>query len=584
MDAPTDPSQSSSNPERPGSWGMGTSPSVRRIVSDHRSDPVTPEDLQSAIGPVSLVVGNRPSLDEEVHSLRRQRLASAACVLSIAYALVFVWNLYSAFDGRSERYSLIPILFGVRFGLVFSLAAFLLSPIRLSALGLRAVEISLFGGLTVLLGIAQYQVNLHYLRGDELARFIAFEKNGVVQIILLMMIYGVFIPNKPRQTGLVLLAIAAVPPILVVLLLREMRGTAMLAKIEQAESLGSSLIYCTVGAILAFYSARLLNGFRTELHKARRFGQYRLGRKLGEGGMGEVYLAEHRLLKRPCALKTVRPNRLDDHVSLSRFEREVRSAASLMHPNTIEIYDYGRTADGQFYYVMEYLRGMDLTELVTRFGPMSPARVIYLIRQVCSGLNEAHEQGMIHRDIKPSNIYVACRGGECDVAKVLDFGLVRQVAETPDEKLTAERRVSGTPAFMAPEQAMGLANLDARVDIYALGCVAYYMLTGVPPFVRETRVEIMFAQARDPVVPPSHHRPELHADIEDVVLRCLEKAPADRFQTARALSRALGNCTAAAEWDGEDAERWWALNAPSVFHPLAEDEIDSSVVESARRS
>ncbi len=575
MDSPTEPSQSQSSPAPVGSWGMGTSPLAQ--------DSVSSSELASAPGPVSLIAGLRPSLELEVHQLRRHRLKAAACVLSIVYAVVFLWNLRNSLFTPFGRYWVIPTLFGVRFVLGLSIAALLMSPLRLGVRGLKFVEFALFGGLTILLGIAQYDVNTYYLNENHLPAFIAYEKNGVVQIILLMIVYGVFIPNKPKQTGLVLLTLAAGPPFLVMVLIRKFQGNPILTEIEKAETLGSSLIYCSVGAILAWYCTRLIHGFRTELHRARRFGQYRLGRKLGEGGMGEVYLAEHRLLKRPCALKTIRSNRLDDGVSLSRFEREVRAAAQLRHPNTIEIYDYGLSDDGQFYYVMEYLRGLDLTELVTRFGPLPPSRAIYLLRQACAGLHEAHDLGMVHRDIKPSNIFVACRGGECDVAKVLDFGLVRQVAESPDEKLTAERKVSGTPAFMAPEQAMGFANLDARVDIYALGCVAYYLLTGRPPFVRESRVEVMFAQARDPVLPPSHLRPELPGDIEDVVLRCLEKSPADRFQTTRSLSRALANCTAATEWDGEDAERWWAIHAPAVFKPLPEDEIEASVVEVPRR-
>ncbi len=180
-----------------------------------------------------------------------------------------------------------------------------------------------------------------------------------------------------------------------------------------------------IGAALAIYGTYVVNGLRSELHEAKKFGQYQIRDKIGVGGMGEVYLAEHKLLKRPCALKLIRPEAGADPVALARFEREVQAAARLSHPNTIEIYDYGHTDDGTFYYVMEYLPGISLQDLVKQYGPLPIGRVIYLFRQVCAGLVEAHSLGLVHRDLKPANVFVAVRGGEADVAKVLDFGLVK---------------------------------------------------------------------------------------------------------------------------------------------------------------
>src|SRR5262249_55129696 len=196
----------------------------------------------------------------------------------------------------------------------------------------------------------------------------------------------------------------------------------------------------------------------------------------------------HRLLKRPCALKLIRPDSVADPRSVLRFEREVRLTARLSHPNTVEIYDYGRTEDGTYYYVMEYLPGLNLTELVQRHGPLPPGRVVYLLRQVCGSLREAHAAGLIHRDIKPSNIFASRRGGVDDVAKLLDFGLVLPLAQLDATPLSGEGRVLGTPLFLSPEQAKGDGELDGRSDLYALGAVAYYLLTGHPPFDEENGI------------------------------------------------------------------------------------------------
>ena len=252
-------------------------------------------------------------------------------------------------------------------------------------------------------------------------------------------------------------------------------------------------------AVGATYGARTISRLRRQVAEARQLGQYRLRRRIGAGGMGEVYLAEHQLLKRPCAVKLIRPGDAADPRALERFEREVRLTATLSHPNTVEIYDYGRAEDGTYYYVMEYLPGLSLAELVERHGPLPPGRVVYLLRQVCRALREAHAAGLIHRDIKPSNIFAARRGGLDDVAKLLDFGLVRPAAAADAAHLSGEGQILGTPLFMSPEQATGGRELDERSDIYSLGAVAYYLLTGRPPFDGEGGIGVMIAHARDPV-------------------------------------------------------------------------------------
>jgi serine/threonine-protein kinase len=264
---------------------------------------------------------------------------------------------------------------------------------------------------------------------------------------------------------------------------------------------------------------------------ANQIAQYRLIAPLGTGGMGEVYLAEHCMLRRPCAIKLIRPERAGEAKVRARFEREVRTTARLSHWNTVAIYDYGSTADGTFYYVMEYLPGVSFEEIIKTEGPQPAGRVVHLVRQACDALREAHGIGLIHRDIKPANLFAAQRGGVSDVVKLLDFGLVKPIAEMPAERLTQEGAFSGTPLFMSPEQASGKADVDGRSDIYSLGAVTYALLTGRPPFERQNAFELLIAHARDEVTPPSEYCPDVPADLEAVVLRCLARSPKTGIRT-----------------------------------------------------
>jgi serine/threonine-protein kinase len=309
-----------------------------------------------------------------------------------------------------------------------------------------------------------------------------------------------------------------------------------------------------------------ISRLRRQATADRQLGQYRLRQRIGAGAMGEVYLAEHRLLKRPCALKLIHSDGVGHPRALARFEREVRLTATLSHPNTVEIYDYGRTPDGTYYYVMEYLPGLSLEELVARYGPMQPGRVVFLLRQVCGALREAHAAGLIHRDIKPSNIIAARRGGMDDVAKLVDFGLARPAATPLASGLSAEGQILGTPLFMSPEQAIGDRELDQRSDIYSLGAVAYYLLTGRPPFSGTGGIAVLVAHARDPVVPPSSILPSIPEGLERIVLRCLAKDAADRFADAESLERALGKCACSEDWDRDRADRWWRDVSRSPSH------------------
>jgi hypothetical protein len=507
----------------------------------------------AACAGVGLVEGSFASLAGEINSLRRRRLGAAALFLTVVFVVLFLWTLV----GHRIDHWLVVTMVLLRLLIAAACAGLILSRISLTPGQVRAVEYLLFGSFTLILVFTQYTVNSELLSLGRVSDVILQMKNGVLSMFALMVIYGMFIPNDPRATAKVVLTMALAVLVGFALLLEHSGALELVDQLRTAEQAGSNALFLMIGAALAIYGTYVLNGLRSQLHEARKFGQYQLRGRLGTGGMGEVYLAEHQLLKRPCALKLIKPEAGSDPVALARFEREVRSAARLSHPNTIEIYDYGHTEDGTFYYVMEYLPGMSLQDLVKPDCPLPAGRVIHLFRQVCGALAEAHALGLVHRDLKPANVFVAFRGGEADVAKILDFGLVKPTQDEDAVQLTGDHRVSGTPLYMAPEQATADRSLDARADIYALGAMMYFALTGRPPFSAPTAFEVMMAHARDPVVPPSQLRDDIPADLEQVVLRCLAKKAQERFQDVRALAKALSACAAAPDWDVEKANAWW---------------------------
>jgi serine/threonine protein kinase len=297
-------------------------------------------------------------------------------------------------------------------------------------------------------------------------------------------------------------------------------------------------------------------------------GSYQLGELLGRGGMGEVYKASHRMLARPAAIKLIRPEMLGGSDpaaaarAIARFRREAEAAAHLQSAHTVGLYDFGVTEDQTFYLVMEFLEGMDLESLVRQHGPMPASRVVHVLRQACESLEEAHARGLVHRDIKPANIYIGRVGCREDFVKVLDFGLVKTAASGSAQSMgTLDGVLVGTPAYMAPEMATG-DHVDGRADVYALGCTAYYLLTGAHVFTGETVLNVITQHLQAVPVPPSE-RTELPipAGLERVVLTCLAKKPQDRPQSARQLARSLDTIDGIA-WGDEDAARWWRLYYP----------------------
>jgi len=311
-----------------------------------------------------------------------------------------------------------------------------------------------------------------------------------------------------------------------------------------------------------------------QVTKAREMGSYRLVKMLGKGGMGEVWQASHRMLTRDAAIKLIQPELLsrvsqkDAKLMQRRFEQEAKATASLRSPHTVELYDFGVTETGVFYYVMELLDGIDLATLVKNFGPQPPARVAHIVTQVCKSLGDAHRHGMIHRDIKPTNIYLCRMGTEYDFAKVLDFGLVK-VLDAQDAQLTGVGAATGTPAYMAPEIALGNEKIDGRCDLYGLGCVAYWLLTGSLVFEESTATAMMLAHLqKTPVLPSERSGLAVPATLEQVVMMCLAKKPEERPGTAETLARALAGGEDLGAWTQDDAEQWWIANVPEGgVHP-----------------
>lgn len=344
-----------------------------------------------------------------------------------------------------------------------------------------------------------------------------------------------------------------------------------------------AVVLGVLGAVAAVLLVTVLSIMRLQkdVEKARRVGSYVLLKKLGEGGMSTVYLARHALLKRPTAVKLIKLHRTTDEL-VARFEREVRIASRLTHPNTIEIYDFGRAPEGTPYYAMEYVEGINFADLVERFGPQLPSRVAYLLRQVCGSLKEAHELGLVHRDIKPHNLMLCKRGGELDVVKVLDFGLVKDTADTDTRALSKSLRILGTPLYMSPERIRDASAADSRDDIYATGAVGYYLLTGRPVFESDSDLDMATQVLNTPPQRPSQVALQpIPAELDLAIYRCLAKSRADRPQTIDELIRVFDACLGDQPWRGIAAQEWWAKHGDEVLRddaPVTDTQV-AAVIE-----
>lgn len=403
--------------------------------------------------------------------------------------------------------------------------------------------------------------------------------NGQIMVLALTLGFvarSIFVPSPARVTA-ALCAVAGVPLLLVVYYSSIKDPTVLKALQTAAGAFGPvpSLEKFAIGQVLAIgawwagtmalctLASRVVYGLRHEVQAARKLGQYTLERKLGEGGMGAVYRARHAMLRRPTAVKLLLPDRAGS-ANLKRFEREVQLTAELTHPNTITIFDYGRTPDGLLYYAMELLDGANLETIVKRTGPMPPARVVHVLNQIAGSLAEAHDRHLIHRDVKPANVLLCIRGGRPDVAKVVDFGLVK-VLDKDDPQATRSDIVAGTPLFLAPESITHPEKVDARSDLYSLGCVAFFLLTGRQVFEGTTTVEICAHHLHTEPEPPSKFIKGIPAELEEIVMRLLQKDQSKRPASAHALLRSLDELGIGRDWSLGMAQAWWEEHGLEVL-------------------
>jgi eukaryotic-like serine/threonine-protein kinase len=489
-------------------------------------------------------------LADELASLVHRRLLAGNAIGAVAFAVMILVALSSA-HGRAEPLSLVLY---ASLSIVFAaLAAVLVRRPDLPLSRLRVVEILALTAYAAHCGWKDFE---HYSRFwgtlPEADQWLVVS-HSCLNWVFLIFVYGILIPNDWRRSLRVLTGMAVVP-------LAVYAATYLsFAESRRPEAplfeLFAMARVMAAAVAIAVFGAHKFATLRQQASEARHLGNYRIKRRLSAGGMGEVYLAEHRLLNRPYAIKLIRPEIAVNPTSRRRFEREIQAMARLTHWNTIEIIDYGHAPDGAFYYVMEYLEGLNLGELVERHGPLNPGRVVYLLRQVCAALAEAHGVGLIHRDIKPGNIMLTQQSGLVDVLKILDFGLVQHLGPSDgDERLTQPGLVMGTPGYMSPEQAKGAA--DVRTDIYGVGAVGYFLLSGQAPFGGRGMEQFLTSLAQEPT-PLRELRPEVPADLEAVIHRCLRRDPDERFADIPQVDQALAACVCAASWSSTEAAAWW---------------------------
>jgi eukaryotic-like serine/threonine-protein kinase len=392
-------------------------------------------------------------------------------------------------------------------------------------------------------------------------------------ILQIVMTRAIFVPSSARRTALI--STLAMAPLFSVafsvLRADHEHGSGELVFVDV---MSSALVWVLLAVALSTATSSVIYGLRKDVRRAQELGQYTLLQKLGEGGMGQVFRARHAMLRRPTAVKLLHASSPEE---LALFEREVQLTAQLTHPNTVTVFDYGRTPDGVFYYAMELLDGLDLQKLVGAHGAMPAGRVIHVLSQVAGALAEAHSVGLIHRDIKPANIILCARGASWDLAKVVDFGLVKTITGAESEKESPrQEQAVGTPLYIAPETLTDPSGADIRTDLYSLGAVGYFLLTGTPVFLDPTLPALLAAHLHaTPVRPSARLGKPIPLDVETILLDCLAKTPAERPRDAAALLERLRACGDAGSWREEDARAWWTREG-EPRSPGTEEEVSWS--------
>ncbi|HET7039168.1 MAG TPA: serine/threonine-protein kinase [Gemmatimonadales bacterium] len=493
-------------------------------------------------------------VSEELHQQAVRRLEVVAWAALAAQ--LGAWLVINLAQGTLAQEFDTPLDWGFPAGVIVASLA-IVAVIRSGRLPSAAiVRLGLVYQVVISFGIAA-GTYMSAFRGIPADAF-TFDRVGLTFVAPWMVLFSVLVPSRPREALLALFASATAVP--VAYLVQVPSG---LAPALPAGTFALIFVFPHLVVVgLSYTASRVVHRLGVEVRRAYELGSYQLVGLLGRGGMGEVWRASHRTLARPAAIKLIRPEALGDDpvVATARFEREAQAIASLQSPNTVALYDFGATPDGTLYYVMELLDGVDLEQLVRDHGPLPLERVIHILRQVCASLAEAHARDIIHRDIKPANIYLCRRALEHDVVKVLDFGLVKRLADAaPDVQLTHPEVVAGTPAYLAPEIVTG-GVVDGRADLYALGCVAFWLLTGRLVFQGRTAAALIVAHARE--APP---RPgglvEIPEALDRIVLDCLAKDPAARPANAEVLSERLAAVPLARPWTPAAAAAWWAGQA-----------------------
>jgi hypothetical protein len=512
--------------------------------------------------------------DEESRAYLQSRLVAFCKMMFWAYLaiLAFLFAMYSTYpwvEPKNQRY----IYLEATIALVLLAAIWRIPLLRwtLSHRMLNLIDLVIASGAGLAFGLSAY---------------LAWDLWASSYTCLIYAAYSVFtrallVPSSGWRTLLV--SSASFLPVAIAAAGLWIRGGL---EIPGPAFFVGDVLFSGVAVTLAAIGSRIIYGLRRQVTAAQQLGQYTLDRKIGEGGMGAVYRAHHIMLRRPTAVKLLLPDKVGAD-NLERFEREVQHMSQLTHPNTVAVFDYGRSPDGVFYYAMEYLGGgIDLENLVRARGPQPSGRVIHILAQVCGALQEAHDGKIIHRDIKPANIILCERGGMPDVAKVVDFGLVKEI--TADTGASTQV-ILGTPAYVAPEAITDPARIGPPVDLYALGCVGYFMLTGKKVFEGKTAVDVCIQHVTATPKRPSEVGPTpIEPALEAIIMRCLAKKPEDRFASAADLADALRALPAPQDWSEAEAKRWWRAfrveeprSAPSSDAPTLTITVDVGERESA---
>jgi serine/threonine-protein kinase len=487
---------------------------------------------------------------DEVVGLLHRRLLGGTLIGAVAFALMILVALASR-HGRTEYLSL--TLYASLAICYTALVMWLRRDRAMSLFQLRVVEVLALAAYAAHCARKDFEHYSQYwgtLPADDQWLLVS---HSLLNWVFLIFIYGVLVPNDWRRSLRVLAGMALIP--LAVYAVTWLTFSVSRRPVAPLFELFAMARVMGAAVAIAVFGAHKLTTLGQQASAARHLGNYRIKRRISAGGMGEVYLAEHRLLNRPYAIKLIRAEAAANPTSRTRFAREIQAMARLTHWNTIEIIDYGHAPDGTFYYVMEYVEGLNLNELVNRYGPLNPGRAVYLLRQACAALAEAHAMGLIHRDIKPGNIMVTQQAGLVDVLKILDFGLVHDLGPSDgDDRLTQPGLAMGTPGYMSPEQTTGVA--DVRSDIYSLGAVGYFLLTGRAPFSGRAMDQIR-TSLLDEAPPLRDLRPDVPADLESVIQGCLRRDPDERFADIQQMDKALAACECADSWNAMEAATWW---------------------------